>query len=78
MWRFFSGWIETLPGDAAFEVVLWVMAVILLPRLLAMVREATGNSLLPPTVAMIIEIAFGVGLPAALVVWFASIPFRYP
>ncbi len=69
--------IELLPISLGIEISLLVAATLLLPRLVSIVRGGLNDDLTPREIAKYINVAFTIGLPVAIVIWFVSILVRY-
>lgn len=72
-----SDLIELLPGALAIEVTLVFLSAALWRLLSPAVREALDDDILPQVLAQYAGVAFRIILPAAMMIWFLSIPVRH-
>lgn len=72
-----SALIEQSNTPLATEVILLMVAWMLAPRLVAMVSKALDDKLPFQRLAGYVNQAFRLGLPIAIILWFASIALRH-
>ncbi len=69
--------IALLPGKLAIELTLLAIGTGILLLLIPIVRTTLDDDPPFPSVARYVKLAFGAGIPIALVLWFLSILVRY-